>query len=101
MTAAAGRESLANQLILLLQGNDERGLSDEQISAHFGANYVDLVPIINSMLSSNRLQLFSQGGALIYKIVKEELAAKFEGLGFVFIRRTEFVDDVLLTDLNN
>jgi AraC-like DNA-binding protein len=79
MTTAS--DPLAQQLIALLQVNDEKGLSDQQISAHFGPHYTALAPIINAMLSSNRLQLFTQGGILIYKIVREEIAAKFDGLG--------------------
>ncbi len=71
---------LTNELVFLLHAN-ENGLSDQQISAHFGSRYSDLVPIINAMLSNNRLQLFTQGGTLIYKYVREEVAAKFEGLG--------------------
>ena len=71
---------LTNELLFLLQAN-ENGLSDQQISAHFGSRYTDLVPIINVLLGNNRLQLFTQAGVLIYKIVKEEIAAKFDGLG--------------------
>lgn len=71
---------LSNELLMLLQAN-ENGLSDEQISSHFGHRYPDLVPIINDLLGSNRVQLFTQGGVLVYKVVHEETAAKFEGLG--------------------
>jgi DNA-directed RNA polymerase III subunit RPC6 len=72
--------TLGTELLALLQTNDE-GLSDEQISAHFGSRYPDLVPVINDLLAVNRLQLLTQGDILFYRIVQEETAAKFEGLG--------------------
>jgi cytochrome c-type biogenesis protein CcmH/NrfF len=72
--------NIAEELLNLLNSN-ESGLSDEQISGHFGARYGELVPILNDLLSMNRLQLFTQGGVLIYRLVREETAAKFEGLG--------------------
>ena len=78
---ASGKSaSLSYELSSLLQAS-ERGLTDEQISTHFGARYAELVPVINEMLGSNRLQLFTMGGSLVYKVVEEETAAKFEGLG--------------------
>eukprot|EP00607_Mallomonas_marina_P003414 CAMPEP_0182433336 /NCGR_PEP_ID=MMETSP1167-20130531/62560_1 /TAXON_ID=2988 /ORGANISM="Mallomonas Sp, Strain CCMP3275" /LENGTH=255 /DNA_ID=CAMNT_0024621907 /DNA_START=178 /DNA_END=945 /DNA_ORIENTATION=+ len=40
-----------------------------------------MVPIINDLLSSNRLQLLMQDGVVVYKLIHEEKAAKFEGLG--------------------
>ena len=72
--------NLAEELLSLLNAN-ESGLSDEQISNHFGPRYGELVAILNDLLSMNRLQLFTQAGVLIYKLVREETAAKFEGLG--------------------
>jgi hypothetical protein len=72
--------NIAEELLQLLNSN-ENGLSDEQISNHFGPRYAELVPILNDLLSMNRLQLFTQGGVLIYRLVREETAAKFEGLG--------------------
>jgi DNA-directed RNA polymerase III subunit RPC6 len=72
--------TIADELLQLLN-QDENGLSDEQISNHFGARYAELVPLLNDLLSMNRLQLFTQGGVLIYRLVHEETAAKFEGLG--------------------
>lgn len=73
---------LAEELLSLLNAN-ESGLSDEQISTHFGPRYGELVHILNDLLSMNRLQLFTQGGVLIYRLIREETAAKFEGLGWV------------------
>eukprot|EP00596_Hydrurales_sp_CCMP1899_P002715 CAMPEP_0119035672 /NCGR_PEP_ID=MMETSP1177-20130426/2852_1 /TAXON_ID=2985 /ORGANISM="Ochromonas sp, Strain CCMP1899" /LENGTH=271 /DNA_ID=CAMNT_0006994297 /DNA_START=86 /DNA_END=898 /DNA_ORIENTATION=- len=76
----SGSSSIGEELLQLLNAN-ESGLSDEQISNHFGPRYGELVPILNELLSMNRLQLFTQGGVLIYRIVQEETAAKFDGLG--------------------
>jgi hypothetical protein len=77
---------LENEIVQLLQTH-ENGLSDEQISMHFGARYADLVSILNNLLALNRLQLFrGPGGSLIYKLIREETAAKFEGLGYVSTR---------------
>ena len=73
---------LGDELLFLLQSN-ESGLSDEQISHHFGDRYPQLVPIINDLLGVNRLQLFHQGKSLVYKIVHAETAAKFDGLGYI------------------
>lgn len=72
---------LGDELMSLLHSNDA-GLSDEQISHHFGERYPQLVTIINDLLSVNRLQLFYQGETLVYKIVQAETAAKFDGLGY-------------------
>lgn len=72
--------AISDELLTLLEAN-ESGLSDEQISSHFGDRYATLVSTINDLLSMNRLQLFTSNGVLVYKIVREETAAKFEGLG--------------------
>ena len=39
-----------------------------------------IAEVVNILLESKRLNLFTQAGALIYKLVAEETAAKFEGL---------------------
>lgn len=75
--SAAG---LSEELLRLLQASEE-GLSDEQIRSHFGGRYEQLAAAINDLLSCNRLLLFTQGGSLVYRAVKEETAMKFEGLG--------------------
>ncbi len=72
--------ALGSELLRLLQAN-ESGLSDQQISSHFGSRYSELEPIINDLLGMNRMQLFTQNGMLVYKIIQEETAAKFDGLG--------------------
>ncbi len=71
---------LTDEFLQLLQYNEE-GLSDDQINGHFGDRYQGLAPVLNSLLSANRLQLFQKNGTLFYKLVREETAAKFEGLG--------------------
>jgi len=83
--------SLSDQLISLLNANVD-GYSDENIREHFRENYESLVPIINDMLRTNRLQLFMQGNTLVYKLIHESKAAKLEGLGYnnfllIFIRK--------------
>lgn len=72
--------SLRDEFSRLLNSNDN-GLPDSQLKDHFGERYAGLAVIINDMLSSNRLQLFTQGGMIIYKLIREETAIKFEGLG--------------------
>jgi hypothetical protein len=72
--------SISEELLRLLLASED-GLPDEQVRAHFGTRYEQLVPAINDLLASNRLLLFTQSGSLLYKAVKEETAMKFEGLG--------------------
>jgi len=79
---ASPSAALTAELLSLVQSSDE-GLTDERVRQTFGSRYEQLAPSINELLSNNRLQLFTQGGALVYKAVKEETAIKFEGLGFV------------------
>ena len=93
--------SLPEQLVHLLNLHEE-GVSDDALSTHikfpsnhnhlilliiigehFKDSYEALVPTINEMLQSNRLQLFMQGSNLIYKLIHGVTAAKFEGLGYV------------------
>mmetsp|Transcript_3882 Transcript_3882/g.5337 ORF Transcript_3882/g.5337 Transcript_3882/m.5337 type:complete len:307 (+) Transcript_3882:18-938(+) len=78
--AAPPSAALTAELLSLVQSSDE-GLTDERVRLTFGPRYEQLAPSINELLSNNRLQLFTQGGALVYKAVKEETAIKFEGLG--------------------
>jgi hypothetical protein len=80
MTKKTLHSALTAELFSLIQGSEE-GISDESIRSHFGPRYEQLAPAINDLLANNRLLLFTQGGALVYKAVKEETAAKFEGLG--------------------
>lgn len=72
--------SLKDQLLGLLSAN-ESGIPDQRLRDHFGSSYADLVTIINDLLRMNRLQLYYQGSSLIYKLLNENTAAKFEGLG--------------------
>lgn len=73
--------AIAGELLRVLLGNED-GVSDEQLKAVFGARYELLAPAINELLTLNRVQLFTQGSALVYKAIKEEIAQKFEGLGY-------------------
>jgi hypothetical protein len=73
--------NLHNELVNLLSQHGEDGASDQLLRDHFGARYEGLVAVINDLLRSNRLQLFYQGTSLIYKLITESVAAKFEGLG--------------------
>jgi hypothetical protein len=79
--------SIGDELLRLLQASEE-GIADDLIRGHFGSRYEQLAPAINELLGINRLLLFTQDGALVYKAVKEETALKFEGLGYVirFVR---------------
>lgn len=72
--------NLAEELLRALLAHEE-GCSDEQIRLQFGNRYEQLASAINELLGVNRLQLFTQSGALFYKAIKEETAAKFDGLG--------------------
>eukprot|EP01041_Mallomonas_annulata_P007617 gene7617-15600_t len=72
--------SLSEKLLKLLNENEE-GYPDTGLRECFGDKYEGLVPIINDLLGSNRLQLLMQGNVVVYKLIHEEKAAKFEGLG--------------------
>lgn len=71
-----------DELLGLLSSHEENGISDQTLREHFGvSSYELLVPVINELLQANRLQLYYQGSNLIYKLLNENTAAKFEGLG--------------------
>ena len=72
--------AIADELLRLVQQYSS-GLSDADIQAYFKERYVQLPPVINSLLGQNRLKLFTLNGSLIYKALNEATAAKFEGLG--------------------
>jgi hypothetical protein len=76
--------SLQEDLLRILNDN-QGGVSDNALRTHFSSKYQDLVPVINDLLQGNRLQLFMQGDILFYRIVQEEVAAKFDGLGYLLI----------------
>lgn len=63
--------------------SSEEGFSDDHIRLAFGSRYEQLPSVINELLGMNRLQLFRAGqdNGLFYKAIKEETAAKFDGLG--------------------
>ena len=70
-----------DEFLGLLSAHEANGISDQKLREHFDGSYEQLVPIINELLQANRLQLFYQGSNLIYKLLNENTAAKFEGLG--------------------
>jgi hypothetical protein len=72
--------AIADELLRVLLAHED-GISDEQLRSVFGGRYELLAPAINELLTLNRLQLFTQGSALVYKAIKEEVALKFDGLG--------------------
>jgi hypothetical protein len=71
---------LADELLRVLLAHED-GLSDDQVKEVFGDRYEKLAGAINELLQANRVQLFKQGNALVYRAIKEETALKFEGLG--------------------
>ena len=75
----SGVSEVANELFHYLASH-ESGCSDDELKQHFGDRYGGLASGINELLSINRLQLFQQGGALVYKAIQESTAKKFEGL---------------------
>ena len=57
------------------------GLSNDQLESHFGAGKMAAIAeVVNSLLEAKRLNLFTQGTGLVYKLVAEDTAVKFEGL---------------------
>ena len=71
---------LTNSLVDLLR-NHKEGLSNEELENHYGPKYAALPPILNNLLDLKRLNLYTRDGNLLYKLIEEETAAKFEGLG--------------------
>jgi len=71
---------LTNTLVDLLRSQKD-GLSNEDLERYFGARFAALPPILNNLLDLKRLNLYTRDGNLLYKLVEEETAAKFEGLG--------------------
>jgi hypothetical protein len=71
---------LANELIDFLTSQAD-GASDERISQYFGPRYKDLVPVINELLRTNRIQIYTRGGFPFYRCIKEDTASKLDGLG--------------------
>ena len=76
--------SQLTQELLDLINNNENGVVDSDIQAHFRERYSALPNVINTLLSQNRLKLYTLNGSLMYKAVNELTAAKFEGLGYCF-----------------
>ena len=73
-------DSMKEELLSLL-GSDRNGVSESAIRERFGANYESMVPILNELLGSNRVQLFTQSnGDMIFRLVDEDKAVKMIGL---------------------
>jgi DNA-directed RNA polymerase III subunit RPC6 len=72
--------SLKDRLIGLLSST-QTGCSESTLRGHFGSEYESIVPILNELLNSNRIQLFTQAaGDMIFKLIEEEKAMKMHGL---------------------
>lgn len=60
---------------------EQNGITNSQLKSSFiGERYVHLVPIINALTQEARLIMSKTGDELVYKIISEEKASKFEGL---------------------
>ena len=81
-SSSGGNNKIELQTYLVQQLQEhEGGLSDEELQTIFGDRYgQELVEILNHLLNLNRLQLLKKGDVLIYKLIREETAIKFEGL---------------------
>ncbi|KAL7570662.1 hypothetical protein ACA910_014935 [Epithemia clementina (nom. ined.)] len=84
--SALSDSDLEDQFLAMFQEpafSSSNGISNNALKTRFGAdNYVRLVPIINSLLSSSRLSMSrgSSGNELYYTLVSSEVASKFAGL---------------------
>jgi DNA-directed RNA polymerase III subunit RPC6 len=80
--SAASKIQLSEDMLSFLSQQQDGCASDDSVKQYFGpAKYELLATIINVLLKSNRLQLFTlPTGGLVYKAVQEEMAAKLEGL---------------------
>ena len=69
-----------DEFLQILESN-ANGISNDELKEHFGDRFPSLVTVINDFLKMNRIQLLQQGDALFYRLIKEEIAVKFAGLG--------------------
>lgn len=76
-------ELLERFLQFCSSSSDERGVNDDQVKMELGqAVFNKLGPVLNHLLSKNRMQLRQSGdGSLWYKILEKQLALKFDKLG--------------------
>jgi DNA-directed RNA polymerase III subunit RPC6 len=80
MSKVSAIEDLKSQLVELLR-QAPSGLSNDQLENHFGASKMaSIAEVVNILLEQKRLNLFTHGSGLVYKLVAEETAVKFEGL---------------------
>lgn len=77
--------SLEDEFLGLLQKHPE-GLPDSVLSSVLGDRYEEIVSVINDFVATNRLQISTiktgSGPEIIYKYFQEDLAQKFQGLGY-------------------
>lgn len=82
--AGASHAELTERVLNFLRGNPD-GVSNDEFEEHFGSLYgATLTGILNTLLERKRVVLFQSRDApdsLVYQLVPEEMAAKFEGLG--------------------
>lgn len=83
--------AFANELLRTLLSSED-GLSNDQLKVFFpGDKYLSLPGGINELLAANRLQIFTStaqeasgaaagNNSLVYKAIREEVAAKLDGL---------------------
>ena len=81
----SGKESLASKMIRVLQSTSNGQLTERELDIQFSDSpKEDHVEAINLLLRTNRLQLLTTGtggtGSLVYKLVSEDTAVKFDGL---------------------
>ena len=74
--------------VLDIMRHTPEGVTNEQLKAHFGDRFHSLAPVVNALLESRRIALYSPaatggGGAstLMYRLVSEETVAGLDGLG--------------------
>ena len=92
--------AITEELLQVLHQSDD-GVADSEIKKYFGERYTELVPVINELLGSNRIQLFLQGDVIFYRFIcfayliiiiytddlkinraiEEGIASRLEGLG--------------------
>lgn len=74
------RDALKNEFIQLFS-DPKFQCTNQALKIHFGdTRYLELVPIINELMTSSRLTMSKIGGDLVYSLVSDEVASKFSGL---------------------
>jgi len=78
----SGRSKMVTEVTDFLRKNPD-GTTNEQLKAHFGAQYEGLASILNNLLEARRIVMYTNTvtKALTYRLVSEETTAGLEGLG--------------------